>query len=83
MFSISRPAFAPHRPAQGTDDAGGNRRLEAERIAHGDHQLPHLQAFRVAQFGHRQIAGGEADQGQVAGRIVADQVGIGRSRPPA
>ena len=69
-------AFAPHGPAQGTDDAGGNRRLEPEGIAHGDHQLARLQAIRVAQFGPRQVAGGQADQGQVAGRVVADKVRV-------
>ena len=68
--------FAAHRPPKRADDARGNRRLETKRIAHGDHQLSHLQAVRVAQFGRRQIAGGEAEQGQVRGRIIADQIGV-------
>ena len=66
---------AAHRPPQAAHHARRNGRLEAERIAHGDHQLSHLETFRVAEFGHGQVAGCETDQGQVGGRVVADQVG--------
>ncbi len=40
---------APQAAAQGADDPGGHRRVEAERAADGDHELPDAQLGRDAE----------------------------------
>ena len=67
------PPLATHRAVQGADDSGGDRRLEPEGAAHRDEQLPHTQCIRVAQRSEGQVPRGQANQGQVGGRVVADE----------
>ena len=61
MLSISRPWLLRHRAAQRRNDAGRNGRAKTKRVAHRDHELADLQGVAVAEFGMRQIAGGQAD----------------------
>ena len=79
-------SLAAHGPAQRADDSRGDRGLKSKRIAHGDYKLSDLQGFGVAQFGKRQIAGRNANQSQIGGRIVANQfrverISLGRNGP--
>jgi hypothetical protein len=62
--------------AQGADDAGGDRGLEAQRIADRHHQLAHLEDGRGAESRVRQAGGVQPQHRQVGGRVVADQLGV-------
>ena len=84
MLSISRPRARAERPAEGADDAGGHRVLEAVRVADGDRELARPGWRRVAELDARQVRRGDADDGQVRLRVVADERRPGtRGRRPA
>ena len=72
---VDQPAGTrAQRAAERRDDARGHRRLEAERIADGDHQLSAPQPLGVAKRRggerHRLI---DPQQGEIGIRVVADQ----------
>lgn len=74
----ARGAGIPHTvPAHGAadrrDDARGHRRLEAERVADGDDELPHAELRREAELGVCERATGAQD-GQVRRRIGTDEL---------
>ena len=74
---VDQPARAgPERSAQGADDAGGDRALEAVRVADRQGELADAHLLRVAQRGRDEVPGVDADHGQVGLGVVADQVGL-------
>ena len=76
--SIRRPVLRAQRTAERRDDAGGHRRLEAQRIADGDHELAAPQPLGIAERRRRQVARGVgADQREVGVGIVADHARVG------
>ena len=53
-------------PADGANDAGGERSLESERIPDGQHFLAHLQRVGIAQLEEAELRlGSDLDQRQV------------------
>jgi hypothetical protein len=79
ITSGNQPAGAgAHAAAERADDAGGDRVLEAERVADGDGDLAAAQVGRAAEHGRRERQpGGGADvqQRQVGIGVVADPLG--------
>ena len=62
-------------PAERTDDPGRDRLADAERIAHCQHPVPHLEAVGFGKCDGRQFAGIDFQHGQVGFRIGTDDVG--------
>jgi hypothetical protein len=58
-----------------TDDAGGHRVLEPERLADRDHPFADLQLVRVADRDSRQVLGVDLDQRDVGPLVGADHLG--------
>ena len=78
--SIIRPVTGAERPAERRDDAGGDRRFEAERVADRDDQLAAPQPLGIAERRRRQVARGVgADERQVGVGILADELRVGRA----
>ena len=78
VWIMSRMVTLPapgHGPAQGADDALGDRVVEAEGIADGDDLLPDLEVARRADDDGRQAAerSFELEDGDVLGRVAADE----------
>ena len=63
------------RAAKGADDAGGDGRLEAVRVADGDGDLAGPDGLRVAQTRRAEVGRIQADDRQVGVRVVADERG--------
>ena len=76
MFSISRPPSPRIARPRALTTPVETVDWKPKGLPMAITNWPDLQAFRVAQFGQRQVAGGQADQGQVGGRVVADQVRV-------
>ena len=72
---VNEPARpGAERSAQGTDNTGGHRALEAVRMANRQRELSDAHLLRVAQRGRDEITRVHADHGEVGLRIVADPV---------
>src|SRR5215211_287072 len=70
------PALAPDRTPEGADNPRCNTPLEAKRVPDRDDELTDYEVPRVAQrCDRRLIFGVEADDGEIARRIVAENVG--------
>src|SRR5208337_1710309 len=74
-YIVNKPARpGAERSAQGTDNTGGHRTLEAVRMANRQRELSDAHLLRVAQRGRDEITRVHADHGEVGLRIVADPV---------
>ena len=68
---LTHAVLGPQRASEGGDDASADRRLEAERIADCDDQLPNAQRARVAERCKGQAdVGVDAEERQVGGDIA-------------
>ena len=75
--AVDQPAgIGAQGAAQGADDTGRDGRLIAQRIADGDDQLADAKRGRAAEVGVDQVAAGDAQDGEVRFRIVADKAGF-------
>ena len=88
--AVDQPvALAAQRAAERRDHAGRDGRLEAERVADRDRELadPRREGAVDRQVrqrrGRRQRGRVDPDDGEVGRRIVADDLRLGASRPPA
>ena len=69
-----RARVGAQRPAEGADDAGGDGRLEAERVADGDDELPDAQARESPSRAGDEVGRVDAHDREVGVRIVADEL---------
>jgi hypothetical protein len=71
------PGARAQRAAEGADDAGGDRMLQAVGIADGNRHLSDAHRLRVAERRPRQrrAFGADPQDGQVGVNVAADQVG--------
>ena len=68
-----RPAVAgAQRAAEAADDAGGDGRLEAERVADCEHELADAEVGAASEGRVVEAVAGKAEHGEVGGRVVAD-----------
>ena len=74
--AFQRPfVFAANAAPERTDDAGGQRALQTEGIADGEHLLAHLQRVGIAQVERGQLgARRDLQQRQVVGFVAAQQL---------
>lgn len=71
LDALTHAILGPQRAAESGDDASADRRLEAERIADCDDQLPNAQRARVAERCKGQAdVGVDAEERQVGGDIA-------------
>ena len=71
---VTGPAGGVHvAPALVRDDSGGDRAREPEGVADGDHPLPDLEAFAVAQGEDRVWTALDLHQGQVRRLVLPDK----------
>src|SRR5262249_44753513 len=73
---VDQPAGArPQRTTKGTDNPGGDGKLEAVRIANGDGKVTRPDGLRVAEHDRLEVRRVDADHGQVGVGVVADPLG--------